>query len=81
MTDVVTLGDRTEQDVLGIAARLEKLSEHPLAKAIVKKAEEDGLVVKPADEFSAITGKGAFGRVDEQTYYIGNPRLFAELHG
>src|SRR5690606_15796958 len=57
------------------------LSEHPLAKAIVKKAEEDGLVVKPADEFSAITGKGAFGRVDEQTYYIGNPRLFAEMHG
>lgn len=81
VTDVVTLGDRTEQDVLGIAARLEKLSEHPLAKAIVKKAEEDGLAVKPADEFSAITGKGAFGRVDGQTYYIGNPRLFAELHG
>ncbi|WP_018131873.1 heavy metal translocating P-type ATPase [Effusibacillus pohliae] len=81
VTDIVALGDKSQTEILEIAAGIERLSEHPLAKAIVKKAEAEGQSPKAAEEFSAITGKGAWGTIEGETYYIGNPRLFEELHG
>lgn len=80
VTDIEALNGKSEAEILEIAARLEKLSEHPLAKAIVKRAVESKITPQPAEEFSAITGKGASGKIDGETYYIGNPRLFEELH-
>ncbi|GIM44944.1 copper-translocating P-type ATPase [Collibacillus ludicampi] len=81
VTDIETVSRKNQLDILEIAARLEKLSEHPLAKAIVHKAEENNMSPHPAEGFAAITGKGASGRIGGETYYIGNPRLFEELHG
>lgn len=80
VSDIETLNNISEAEILRIAASLEKLSEHPLAKAIVKRAVESKITPQPAEEFSAITGKGASGKIDGETYYIGNPRLFEELH-
>ena len=80
VSDIETLNNISEAEILRIAASLEKLSEHPLAKAIVKNSEESNITLQKAEEFSAITGKGASGKIGGETYYIGNLRLFEELH-
>jgi Zn2+/Cd2+-exporting ATPase len=80
VTDIYPFGDLDEKEVLKIAAAIEKQSEHPLASAILRKAEElqisfDSLQVS---EFRAMTGKGAAARVNGTMYYIGKPSLFPD---
>lgn len=81
VTDVVTFGTKNENELLSIAAVIEKGSQHPLASAIVRKAENLGedltLVV---EDFQSITGKGVKANVNGELYYVGSPKLFAELH-
>ena len=79
VTDTVLLNGLSEEELLSISAGLEARSEHPLAAAIVKAAEERKIEVVPAEDFRAIAGRGAQGTVNGETVYIGNPRLFAEL--
>jgi Cd2+/Zn2+-exporting ATPase len=78
VTDIVSVSGIEVQELLSLAAALEKRSEHPLAEAIVRKAEKDNVSFIEANGFTSITGKGAYGTVDKLTYYIGNPRLFKE---
>ncbi len=69
----------TEDDVLYLVASLERVSEHPLAEAIVVGAEGKGFeLVKPSD-FQSITGKGVTGVVDGHKIAIGNLKLFESL--
>ncbi len=63
VTDVFSLGERSPEEVLRMAAALESRSEHPIAAGVVRGAEARGIEVGAADEFSAIPGKGARGRV------------------
>lgn len=79
VTDVVSLGNISDDKLLKIAGTLEVRSEHPLADAILKLISERGLEVETIDEFMSITGRGAKGVIDGETYYIGNPRLFEEI--
>ncbi len=79
LTDVVTLSDRNEDDVLAVAAALEMGSEHPLAEAIVAGARDRGLKPARASDFEAITGKGVRGRVDESEVALGNPAMMESL--
>lgn len=79
VTDIVAVNSTSEKEFLVISAALEKYSEHPLAAAIVRRAERDKIALPETEDFSAITGKGAKGKVDGVTYYIGNSRLFKEL--
>ncbi|MEQ9244317.1 heavy metal translocating P-type ATPase [Roseovarius indicus] len=79
LTDVVTLSDRDEEDVLVVAAALEMGSEHPLAEAIVAGARDRGLKPARARDFEAITGKGVRGRVDESDVALGNPAMMDSL--
>ncbi|WP_336775422.1 heavy metal translocating P-type ATPase [Paenibacillus sp. MMO-58] len=81
VTDIVMLNGQDEQEFLGIAAGIEKWSQHPLASAIVRKADEANIRLTrwEAQDFSSITGKGAKAVVQGKTYYIGSPRLFEEL--
>lgn len=79
VTDVVPIGQKAHDSLLKMAASLEARSEHPLAVAIVKAAEERHLAYSPVEDFKAITGRGAQGTMDGQVVYIGNPRLFTEL--
>lgn len=74
---VTALGNFTEAELLSIAASLEKRSEHPLAQAIVIKAQ--GLPSHTVEQFHSHPGKGAQGIISGQRYYIGNRRLFREL--
>lgn len=82
VTDFVMLdNEQKENELLSIIAALEYNSQHPLASAIIKKAEEKEISFKDVvvEDFSSITGKGIKGTINGLTYYIGNPKLFEEL--
>ena len=68
-----------ETELLGLAAALERGSEHPLAEAIVRGAEERGLALGDARDFASVTGKGVRGKVEDREVAIGNAALMAEL--
>ena len=68
-----------EDEMLRLAASLERASEHPLAEAIVRGAEERGVKLSPTDHFESITGQGVTGTIDGQAVALGNLRLFEEL--
>jgi len=72
LTDVIALGRRKEETVLGLAAALEKGSEHPLAEAIVAGAEARGVKPASASGFDAVTGKGVKGKVSGKAVALGN---------
>ena len=67
-----------EDDVLRLAASLERGSQHPLGVAIVKAAEEKGLALADAQDFEAPAGKGVSGIVDGRRVVIGNLRMMQE---
>jgi len=68
-----------ENDLLALAAGLEKGSEHPLAEAIVEGARERGAVIVDAGDFEATTGKGVSGKVSGKTVALGNAAMMADL--
>ena len=68
-----------ENEVLRLAASLERGSEHPLAEAIVAGAEERGVEMVKTEAFEAITGKGVKGVVDGKAVALGNAKLIADL--
>jgi Cu+-exporting ATPase len=78
VTDVIVEKDRYGSrhggmlsSLLFLAASIEKNSEHPLGEAIVKKAEEEKLVLNKVEGFKSITGKGVEGIVDGKKVYVG----------
>lgn len=78
VTDIMTVNGVDEPKLLTIAASMEKPSEHPLAEAIVTRAEEDGLSLQKIDHFEAISGKGIVATIDGQVYIAGNLALMRE---
>lgn len=68
-----------EAEVLRLAASLERGSEHPLAEAIVRGAEERGIATASTEDFEAITGKGVKGKVDGKSVALGNTKLIVDL--
>jgi Cd2+/Zn2+-exporting ATPase len=81
VTDVAVIGDVDRDRLLSIVAALEHRSQHPLAAAVVRKAQEAGVAYDQVrvDAFTSITGKGIQGTVDGNRYFIGNERLVHEL--
>ena len=81
VTDVVTYKGN-EQELIRVTAAIEKGSQHPLASAIMRKAEESGLNFNDVsvEDFQSITGKGVKAKVNNDMYYVGSPNLFEELH-
>lgn len=65
----------SQNDILKIAASLEKGSEHSLAEAIVKKAEQEKLTLSKVERFKAIAGHGVEGIVDGKQIFLGNKML------
>ena len=68
-----------EGELLSLAASVERLSEHPLAEAIVAEAERRGVQILDADDFTAILGKGATGTVGGARVAVGNVRMMRDL--
>ncbi len=79
LASVVAIGAVEEDDLLRLVASLERSSEHPLADAVVKGAEERGLSLGAAADFTSKTGKGVVGTVDGKRIAVGNQALFASL--
>jgi len=83
LQDIVTVGAWDENEALGLAAALERASEHPLGAALVAAAEARGLALAEARDFEAITGRGVTGRVgpdgSDRAVAIGNPSLMESL--
>jgi Cd2+/Zn2+-exporting ATPase len=75
---VVPLNGRSEGDVLALAAAVESLSEHPIARATVAKALHDGVVIPAASAFSSEMGRGASATVNGSRVVVGNPKWFAD---
>jgi len=79
VASVVASPGFTEDEVLRLAASLERGSEHPLAAAIVTAAEAKGLTIASSSEFQSTTGKGVRGVVDGRALALGNLALLADL--
>jgi Cu+-exporting ATPase len=76
---VATLSDIDEAGLLGLAASVERASEHPLAEAIVKGAREKRIELVEAQDFESITGKGVVGKVEGRSVALGNTKLLEQL--
>jgi len=79
LTEVVTADGLDEAAMLTLVASLERVSEHPIAEAIVAGAEDRGLVLQPVEGFQSITGHGVRGTVAGQAVAVGNARLLETL--
>jgi Cd2+/Zn2+-exporting ATPase len=81
LTKVVALGDVNEEELLKIAVAVETLSDHPLAKAVVRDGKEllDRVDIPEAKDLEAVLGKGIKASLGNDKVYIGNLELFESL--
>ncbi len=79
VTAIVAAAGFQENDVLRLAASVERASEHPLADAIVRAAKQRGLELDAVEGFDSPTGKGAAGKVDGKSIVLGNANYLASI--
>jgi len=79
LTDVLPVGGFSDIQLLGLAASLERGSEHPLAEAIVDGAMRGRALIQPVLDFAAVTGKGVQGVVSGHRVALGNAAMMADL--
>ncbi|HLP06041.1 MAG TPA: heavy metal translocating P-type ATPase [Paludibacter sp.] len=80
VTDMFVAEPVSEDELLRVAASLEKPSEHPLAEAILSKAEKSSMALYPAEDFQSIPGQGIKARLGGVQYFAGNLRLMSGLN-
>lgn len=78
VTDIISLAGLADHAVLAIAASVEKKSEHPLAQAIVKRGQEQGLLLEEPEEFAAIPGHGIQASMNGKAILVGTRKLMRE---
>lgn len=78
LVTIVTLPDRNDQEMLRLAASLEKGSEHPLAAPILAGARERGMNLLPVTDLRYRPGKGLSGIIEGHRVFLGNSKLFEE---
>ncbi|TGC09726.1 heavy metal translocating P-type ATPase [Methanolobus halotolerans] len=78
LTDVIAVADIPEDEVLAIAASVERGSEHPLGEAIVRGAEEKGLEINNTEGFRSIAGKGVEANVGDSRVLLGTRKLMED---
>jgi Cu+-exporting ATPase len=76
---IVPAANLSQDEILGLAASLERSSEHPLAAAVVVGARERAMSLQEPAEFASVTGKGVTGTVGGRRVALGNARLMADL--
>jgi len=79
VTDVVSLGNYDEDEIITLAASIEKSSEHPLAEAIFKYSNDEALNLKDLEDFKAIPGYGVIGKIEGTKFHLGNRKLISEI--
>ena len=78
VTDLYPLGRTTAEELLCVAASLEKPSEHPLGAAIVEEAGNRSIPLAPVERFEAVHGKGVQGRIQGADFLAGNAAMLAD---
>jgi len=78
VTDLISTGKWSRDELLRRAASVESGSEHTIARGIVKKAGESGIEAGKAERFTALPGKGAKGRTEGMELFVGNRGILAE---
>ncbi|MBU2582275.1 MAG: heavy metal translocating P-type ATPase [Alphaproteobacteria bacterium] len=79
LTDVVAVNGFEDVELLGLAASLERGSEHPLAEAIVAGTMDKGIEIDKASDFDAVTGKGVRGTINGRDVALGNSAMMEEI--
>jgi Cu2+-exporting ATPase len=77
--DIWSISSHTTDDVLALAASLDVLSEHPIARAVVAEAKKKGLSLSEPKKFEAIKGKGVRALVEEKEIMVGGPALLESM--
>jgi Cu+-exporting ATPase len=80
VTDLISFGDYSKNEMLTIAAGVEMHSEHPLAQAIYKHAQAQSLQIPEADGFNNTSGKGVTATINNKNILIGSPLWLNELN-
>ncbi|WP_216328578.1 copper-translocating P-type ATPase [Deinococcus aestuarii] len=78
LTDLIPASGIDETELLRLAASADQPSQHPLAEAIVRGAQERGITLSPAQDFDSIPGRGVQARVEGRRVLIGNRRLMEQ---
>lgn len=78
VTDVIPFGGNAESDLIRLAVSLEKKSEHPLAKAIMQKGEQDGALAESAEDFEIMPGNGLTAKIGGNTVIGGSEKFIDE---
>lgn len=78
VTDIITFNSMDRDELLRITATVEKVSEHPLGQAIVRKGEEELLKITEPETFMAVPGKGLKAKLEGKEVYIGNRKLMVD---
>ena len=78
VVEIVPLNGHSEEELLQRAAAMESHSDHPLALAIVRYAEEKRVVAAPAEEFQILQGRGATAKIDGRLFWLGSHRYLEE---
>ena len=78
---ILPLGELSEAELLAIAAGVDALSEHPVARAVVERAKRTGVAIPVATNFQAIPGRGAEAMLGERTIRLGAPALGVRRSG
>jgi Cd2+/Zn2+-exporting ATPase len=78
-SDFVAWANAQPSDSRRIAASLAARSDHPVSKAVAQAAKADGVALLEVADFTALPGRGVSGRIDGETYHLGNHRMLEEL--
>lgn len=78
VTDVIPFGGNAESNLIRLAVSLEKKSEHPLAKAIMQKGEQDGVLAESAEDFEIMPGNGLTAKIGGKTVIGGSEKFIDE---
>lgn len=80
VSDIISLDQLPNEQILSLAASIEFHSEHPIAQAIFKKSQQEKIRLQEVKDFKAIPGKGIKAEINGKTYYIGARNLFNDLN-
>jgi Cu+-exporting ATPase len=79
VTDIVSIDNLDDKEILRLAASVESGSEHPLGQAMVKSAQEKGIKLAAPENFTAITGKGVKAKIDGKEVMVGTQKLMTGI--